>query len=141
MKRLIALVVVLALLGFGTSRAIDWWNFNVNTPVSSSSHTVPFRVDPGETPSEIGSDLFDQRLIRSTIAWDVYERVTNAGPKFQAGSFVLNTNMSMSQIVTALQHGRPDEKAITFPEGFPVRYQAQLVDQKQITSITGAAYI
>ncbi len=141
MKRLIAIVVILALLGFGTSRAIDWWNFNVNTPVSSTSHTVPFHVDIGETASDIGTDLFNQRLIRSTIAFDLYTRVTNAGPKFQAGSFVLNTNMALSQIVNALQHGRPDEKTITFPEGFPLRYQAQLIDQKQVTGVTGAAYL
>lgn len=145
MSRLIAIVVILALLGFGTSRAIDWWNFNINTPISSTSHTVPFHVDTGETASQIGTDLYNLRLIRSTLAWDLYDRVTNAGPKFQAGSFVLNTNMSMSQIVSALQHARPDEKTITFPEGFPLRYQAQLVEQKKIGTapsfITGADYL
>ena len=141
MRRLIAFVVLLALLGFGTSRGIDWWNFNVNTPISISSHVVPFQVDVGETPPQIGTELHDDGLIRSTLAWDIYERVTNAGPKFQAGSFVLNTNMSMSQIVSALQHGRAAEKTITFPEGFPLRYQAQLVDQKQISGITGADYL
>jgi UPF0755 protein len=145
MSRLVAIVVILALLGFGTSRAMDWWNFNINTPVSSANHTVPFHVDVGETASEIGTNLFELHLIRSTIAWDLYGRMTNAGPKFQAGSFVLNTNMSMSQIVSALQHGRPDEKTVTFPEGFPLRYQASLVDQKKLGTppnyITGPDYL
>jgi UPF0755 protein len=145
MSRLIAIVVILGLLGFGTSRAIDWWNFNVNTPISTTNQSVPFHVDSGETASQIGTDLYNLHLIRNTLAWDLYDRVTNAGPKFQAGSFVLNMNMSMSQIVEALQHGRPDEKTITFPEGFPIRYQAQLVDQKKIGTapayITGADYL
>jgi UPF0755 protein len=141
MRKLVAVVLILALAGFGTSRAIDWWNYNVNTPVSTSSHTVAFHVDPGETPSQIGSDLYDLKLIRSTVAFDLYARLTDAAPKFQAGSFVLNTNMSLAQIVSALQHGRPDEKTITFPEGFPLRYQAQLVDQKKVGAITGAAYL
>lgn len=141
MKKLIALVIVLAVLGFGTARAFDWWNFNVNTPASSTNHSVTFHVDPGETPAQIGSDLFDLRLIRSTVAFDLYTRLTDAGPKFQAGSFLLNTNMTMGQIVTALQHGRPDEKTITFPEGFPLRYQGALVDQKKIGDITAAAYL
>ena len=141
MKRLIAIVVVLALLGFGASRALDWWNYNVNTPISSTSHTVAFHIDQGETPAQIGSDLYDLRLIRSTVAFDLYTRLTDAAPKFQAGAFVLNTNMSLSQIVTALQHGRPDEKTITFPEGFPARHLATLVDQKQIGTITGADYL
>jgi len=131
-RRLIAVVVVLALFGFLVSRGIDWWNLNVNTPVSSSGQNVSFHIDPGETATQIGSDLYDLHLIRSAIAFDLYTRMTNAGPKFQAGSFVLNTNMSLSQIVNALQHGRPDEKTTTFPEGFPLRSQASLVDQKKI---------
>ena len=141
MRRLIAIVVVLAVLGFGTSRALDWWNFNVNTPASSTSHPITFHVDPGESPSQIGSDLYDLKLIHSTIAFDLYTRLKDAGPKFQAGAFVLNTNMTLVQIVDALQHGRPDEKTITFPEGFPLWYQANLVDGKKLSPITGAGYL
>jgi peptidoglycan lytic transglycosylase G len=142
MKKLVAIVVVLAILGFGTSRALDWWNYNVNTPISTDSHKVTFHIDSGESPTQIGSELFDLHLIRSTVAFDMYTRLTDAGPKFQAGAFVLNTNMSLSRIVEALQHGRPDEKTITFPEGFPLRYQAQLVDDKKVGgAFTGAEYL
>lgn len=139
MRRLTTIVVTLALIAFGTSKTIDWWNFNVNTPVSTTSHTVPFHVDRGETPSQIGTDLYDAHLIRSTIAFDIYTRLTDAGPKFQYGSFVLNANMSMTQIVQALQHGRPDQKVITFKEGFPLREFAKTVQASQI--FTGADYL
>ena len=80
MRRLLAIVVILAVLGFGTSRAYDWWNFNVNTPISSASHNVTFHVDSGASPAQIGSDLYDLHLIRSTIAFDMYTRLTDAGP-------------------------------------------------------------
>ena len=40
-----------------------------------------------------------------------------------------------------MQHGRPDEKTITFPEGFPLSYQASLVDSKKIGNLTGAQYL
>ncbi len=143
MRVLVAIVVILALLGFGVSRGLDWWNFNVNTPVSTVSHAVAFHVDTGETPTQIGSDLYDLHLIRSTMAFDLYTRLTDAGPKFQAGEFVLNLNMTMPQIVSALQHGRPNEKVITFPEGFPLREQAKVVEAKKIgvPPITASAYI
>src|ERR1700682_1226500 len=104
MRRLAAFLVIVAILGFSTSKGIDWWNFNVNTPISSAGKTVQFHVDPGETPSQIGQDLYTLGLIRSTIAFDMYTRLKNAGTKLQAGSFVLNTNMSLTQIVNALQH-------------------------------------
>jgi UPF0755 protein len=144
-RKLIAFVIVLGLLGFGTSRAIDWWNLNVNTPISTASHVVQFHIDPGETPAQIGTDLYDLHLIRSTIAWDLYGRMTNAGPKFQAGSFLLNTNMTMGQIVAELQHGRADEKAVTFKEGLPLRSFATAVDQAKIgvapNNLTGSQYL
>ncbi|HKW73711.1 MAG TPA: endolytic transglycosylase MltG [Candidatus Dormibacteraeota bacterium] len=141
MRRVITIVLILALLGLGASRGLDWWNFNVNTPVSTSDHSVAFHVDPGETPTQIGTDLFDLGLIRSTIAFDLYTRLTNAGPKFEAGTFKLNTNMTLSQIVSALQHGRPDQIAITFKEGLPLREQAKVVDGKKLTTISGSAYL
>ena len=132
MKRLAVILLLIAILGFGTSRGIDWWNLNVNTPISSTSHPVTFHIDPGETPTQIGLDLYNLGLIRSTIAFDFYTRVNNAGPKFQAGSFVLNSNMSLVQIVGTLQHGKTDQKVITFPEGFPLREQAKVVATKGV---------
>jgi len=132
LRRLIALVVILALLGFGTSKAMDWWNFNMDTPVSTSSHSVPFNVAQGDTPTDIGTNLFNLNLIRSTVAFDLYTRLTDAGPKFEAGSFVLNRNMSLAQIVGALQHSNPAEQVITFPEGFPLREQAKTVEAKKL---------
>ena len=134
MRRLLVVLLGLAILGFGTSRGIDWWNFNVNTPIASTSKPVPFHVDPGETPTQIGQDLYTLGLIRSTIAFDMYTRLTNTAPKFQAGSFVLNTNMTLVQIVDALQHGKTDQKVITFPEGFPLREQAKVVETKKIAT-------
>ncbi|GAC1676890.1 MAG: endolytic transglycosylase MltG [Candidatus Dormibacteraceae bacterium] len=136
MKRLIGVVLVLAIIGFGTARGMEWWNDNVNTPMSSTSKSVPFHIDPGENPTLIGTDLYTAGLIRSTIAFDMYTRINNLGPKFQAGSFVLNTNMNMQQIVAALQHGKADQKVITFPEGFPLREQAKVVETKKVGSAT-----
>jgi UPF0755 protein len=139
MKAIVAIVVVIAILGFGTARGMDWWNYNVNTPMSTTGKSIPFHIDPGETPTQIGTDLYTAGLIRSTIAFDMYTRVNNAGPKFQAGAFVLNTSMSLAQIVTALQHGKSDQKSITFREGFPLREQAKVVEDKKIG--TAAEYL
>jgi UPF0755 protein len=138
-KRLLVILLLIAIIGFGTSRGLDWWSLNVNTPISSTSHTVVFHVDPGETPTQIGQDLFNLGLIRNTIAFDLYTRVTNSGTKLEAGVFVLNTNMSLAQIVNALQHGKANQKSITFPEGFPIREQAKVVESKGVG--TAADYI
>jgi len=132
MRRLVTVVVIIALLGFGASRASDWWNYNVNTPISSASHKVPFQIDQGETPTQVGTDLLANRLIRSSLAFEIYTRLTNTGPKIEAGAFVLDQNMTMSEILTALQHGTGSQQAVTIPEGLPVREEANLVEQKKL---------
>jgi UPF0755 protein len=129
MKRLVAALVVIALAGFGTSRGYDWWNYNVNTPVSSADEPVVFHIDPGELPGQVADDLLTQRLIRNRNAFDLYLRVTGAGGNFQAGAFQLNRNMSMVQIVDALQHGKSTQVTVTIPEGFPLREQAKYVER------------
>ncbi len=139
MRRLIGVLVVLALVGFGTSRALDWWNYNVNTPVSKTSQQVVFHVDTGELASQIGDDLNTQHLIRDRTAFDFYVRLNNAGPKFEAGTFLLNRNMNLVQIVDALEHGRPDQVLVTIPEGFPLKFQAGYVEKSGIG--TAADYL
>jgi UPF0755 protein len=128
-KRLAAVLVVIAVLGFGTSRGYDWWNYNVNTPVSSTSEPVVFHIDPGELPSAVADDLYAQHLIKDRNAFDLYLKITGAGASFQAGAFLLNRNMTMVQIVDALQHGKSTQVSITLREGFPLRELAKDVEK------------
>ena len=129
MKRLVSVVVLLAVVGFGSSRAYDWWNYNVNTPVSSTSQPVVFHIDSGELASQVTDDLVSQHLIRDRNAFDLYIRFTRAGTKFEAGSFQLNRNMTMWQIAAALQHGSSTQVSVTLPEGYPLREQAKYVEK------------
>jgi UPF0755 protein len=126
-KRLAAVVVMIAALGLGTSRGYDWWNYNVNTPLSSASQPVVFQIAPGELPSQVSEGLYSQGLIRDQNAFGLYLRFTGAGQNFEAGSFQLNRNMTMAQIVDALAHGKTSEVSVTIPEGFPLREQAKFV--------------
>jgi len=135
----LTVVVVIAVLGFGTSRGLDWWNYSVNTPASTTSQPVVFHVDRGELAAQIGDDLYTQRLIRDRNAFDLYIRITNAAPKFEAGTFLLNRNMNLMQIVDRLEHGSPDQLVVRIPEGFPLKFQAQYVERSGLG--TAADYL
>jgi UPF0755 protein len=138
-KKLVAFVVILGVLGFGASRAYDWWNFNVNTPVSSTSHPVPFTIDPGELPADVADSLQAKGLIRSKDVFEWYVRITGVGARFEAGTFVLNTNMTIPQIVDALQRSSSSQKVVTIPEGYPLKFQANFVEKDWPGM--GAAYL
>ena len=129
MRRLVAIVVILALVGFGASRAYDWWNYNLTTPVSSTSQPVVIRVQIGELPSDIANDLSSKGLLRSKDVFEWYVRLTGIGPRLQAGSYVMNRNMSMLEIAKTLQNGRSDQRVVRIPEGFPLKFAAQFVEK------------
>jgi UPF0755 protein len=128
-KKLIALVVILALVGVGASKGYDWWNYNLNTPVSSTRQAVIVHVQPGELPAQVGDDLQAKNLIRSKDVFEWYVRLTGIGSRIQAGAFVLSPTMSMVQIANALQNGKTDQIVVFIPEGFPLNYQADYVDK------------
>jgi UPF0755 protein len=135
-RRLVAILVLIAVLGFGTSRSYDWWNYNVNTPVSSASKPTVFHIDPGEPPSQVTDDLLARHLLRDRLVFDIYLRITGAASKFEAGSFILNQNMNMPQIADALQHGAPDQLAVTIPEGLPLQFQAPFAEKAGVGTAT-----
>lgn len=139
MKRLIAAIVMVAVVGFGASRGYDWWNYNVNTPVAADSEPVVFHINSGELPSQVADDLTAQRLIRDRNAFDLYLKLTGAGANFQFGDFQLNRNMSMVQIVDALQHSKSAQVSVTLREGFPLRELAKDVAKSGLG--TAADYI
>ena len=129
MRKLIALVVILAVLGFGASRANDWWNYQINAPASTTSQAVVFHVQPGELPDQVRDDLYTKGLIRDKTIFDLYVRLTGIGSKFQAGSFLMNKHMSLVQVTNALLRGKTDQITITIPEGFPLKFQANYVEK------------
>ena len=129
MRKLIAFVLILTVLGFGASRGYDWWNSELHTPVSSTSQPVVFHVQNGELPADVATDLDSKHLLRNKTVFEWYVRISGVGSSFQAGVFLLNRNMSMLQIASALERGGADQKIITIPEGFPLKFQANFVEK------------
>jgi UPF0755 protein len=128
-KKLLVLVVLVAGCGFGASRGVDYYNYEVNTPVSNHSEPVNFTVQSGESASQIGADLQDKRLIRSQDFFNLYLKLSGTRGDLQAGDFVLNRNLSIPQIVDALQHGRLNQAVVQVPEGIPAKFIAQALEQ------------
>ena len=124
MKNFVIFVVLLGLLGVGANGAYNWYS-GQQQPVSSHSVKVAFHVSDSEGSTAIGDDLFAKGLIRSREVWQVYVRLNNLAPSFQAGDFVLDKSWSMSQIATALQHAHSAEFAFTIPEGYTIGRAAQ----------------
>jgi cell division protein YceG involved in septum cleavage len=136
-KRFIAVIVILAGLGYGGARGSDWYNWQVNTPVSNKNEPVIVRVTPGEGYNDVADELESRHLIRNRDVFIAYAKYTGARGTLQAGDIVLNRNMNMRQIIERLGELQPVEQiAITVPEGLTVQKTAELVEQRGIGKAT-----
>lgn len=139
MKKLVGLLLALLLVGYGASRAYDWVNYQVDTPVGAATQVVNFKVATGEGVDAIADDLVNKGLIRDASVFRYYLRYTGQGANIQAGDYSLNRGMTLRQIAEALQHGHAEQVSVTLPEGYPYKLMAQQVEQAGFAK--GADYL
>src|SRR5215813_1433852 len=121
MKRAgIVLTILFALVAFvvgfgGTSAALI-----VFRPASDSSADVRFVVSEGDSTGDVANRLASDGLIRNADVFKLYARYKKLDTSLQQGVYNLSANMTMDQIIAALQQGRPDEQLVTVPPGLRV---------------------
>lgn len=114
MRRLTILVVI-AVLVFGV-----WESVELRPADAGDTKSSAVTINPGDSLSVIASKLADQGLIRSTIAFRIYARVSGASRHLQAGVFGLNPSQPVSEIIAVLESGKSQEFLVTIPEGYTV---------------------
>ncbi len=110
------------------------WYQNELHPVSSDTNAARIRVTikSGASPDMIANQLYDKKLIRSTVAFDIYTRVSGTKNKLQAGTFSLSPYESTQDIVKHLVIGKVDEFSLTFLPG------ATIADTRKV--LVGAGF-
>ncbi len=87
-------------------------------PAGDDDTPVVFVVEPGETAVTIAHRLEQQGLITDATLFRRLLIYRGADQKLAAGTYQLRRNMTMDEIILALQAGRPEEVAVTIPEGW-----------------------
>ncbi|MBM4465954.1 MAG: endolytic transglycosylase MltG [Chloroflexi bacterium] len=96
-------------------------------PASDDPTPVVFVVEPGETAGDIALRLKRSGLINDAELFRLLARSYKADSKLEAGRYELRANMSMEEIIEALQHGRLEEIAVTIPEGWRAEQIAEML--------------
>lgn len=104
------LLLLVLLIGFWVKRQID--------PSGSPGDTVTVVLEPGQSTAEIAQTLNDEGVIGDARVFTIYARVRSKGD-IQAGTYDLQTNMAMGDVLTVLSAGPApvDEASVTIPEG------------------------
>lgn len=130
-KKLIIIIgVIISIIILAIIFAVIFYSTNLKS-VSNVSEDVPITINSGATSSDIGILLKEKDLIRNEVAFKIYTKLNRIN-NMQAGDYILNKNMNVSEIISSLQEG-PDSKNatvnLTFLEGKNMRWVAKLISQ------------
>jgi UPF0755 protein len=105
-------VIALALIGLALFAYVQL------SPLGGSlTDLKKITIDPGSTSSQIGKELQGKAIIRNSLAFDIYVRLTNKNDMLKAGTYRLSPAESLPQLVAHLVKGSTDTFNITFYPG------------------------
>jgi len=108
---------LIALLILSVVGALIWYYIELKPRSDDTSQMVLVTIKAGSTPDEIGQSLVDKSVIRSSLAFNIYTRLSSTRGSLQAGSYQLSPGESTPNIVKRLVDGSVDKFSITFYPG------------------------
>ena len=115
MKSRLLILILLAGAILAGALAIGWWK-GASQPVSSDATPKSVLVVKGTSGVEVGNLLYEEKLIKSPLAFKIYIQFRGVASKIQAGEYQLASNLTLGDLVARLLRG-PNEVWVTVPEG------------------------
>lgn len=103
-------------------------------PASSDDSSVVFVIEPGETAVTVANRLEEQGLVTDAALFRRLIAYRGADQSLAAGTYQLRHNMTMDEIIIALQSGRQEEIAVTIPEGWRAEQIAERLEAQELFS-------
>ncbi len=114
----------------------------IGRPVSNDEQPVVFTVEPGDSTTAIATNLRSEGLIRLPQLFTFLVRSQGFDGKLRAGRYMLRPNMTMGQIIAALQTGiKIEEVQLTVIEGLRLEQVAEQVAAAGLPSVTGDQFL
>jgi UPF0755 protein len=123
---LFILALLAAVVGFGGI----YWMFH--RAESSSSSTVNFQVQTGDTVTSVANRLQKKGLIDNALFFRLDGRFSGLGSKLKPGNYTLRRNMTIDQMVGALSVYKEDDILVTIPEGKRIEEIAPILQRHGI---------
>jgi UPF0755 protein len=115
-RLLIIFTGLFIILVVGVVATLRIWYANNLKPVSGETKTMYFTVESGESKHEIATELKQQKLVRSSSAFENYLR-SNEIDILQAGTYSLSPSMSVQTIVKKMHDGEVLRNLLTILPG------------------------
>lgn len=113
--------IIGTMIGVTLLVATLYLSYEITRPRGGASmEPIVVQIAPNSSIDKIASQLAEQKLIDSTIAFGLYARFGSAHGKLIPGPYRLTGNMSIKQIVEMMAEGKVAVIKITVPEGVTV---------------------
>jgi UPF0755 protein len=117
---LIICASVVTLIIIAVASFLVWYKIQLSAVGGDPNHHIVVVIPSGTSPNQIGQELRDKGVIRSTVAFDIYTRLNGKQNILQAGTYRLSPAESLQDIVGHLVKGDVDTFSITFYPGATV---------------------
>lgn len=116
-----------------------FWYVNALTPVSASDKTVQqVQINEGASFSFVSGRLEERKLIRSSLALQIYAYLHNEVGNLKQGSCNLMPSESSTEILKKLTSGCHDFKSVTFYPGATIEKSKNLKEGEKDFSVRGS---
>lgn len=119
------LVIILTILIVLLLGSILLYNYELSA-VSNKSDEIEFEVKSGSNFYSIANELKEKGLIRNEFCYKLYIKF-NIKNNLNAGTYVLNKNMSVKELVKSFTKSKNNLFSITFKEGKNIRNFAKVI--------------
>ena len=127
MKKLSAILSVILFLCLGAFYVLylDLLKF-ANKPASRNSLTAIFVISPGQGFKTVSDNLHKMEVLDYPLKLRVFARLRGLDKRIRAGEYLLNSNMTPTQMLEIFINGKVMLHRVTVPEGYT---------QQQITAL------
>ena len=94
-----------------------WYNNQLQSVGSDINQLKLVKIEKNSTPNQIGKQLEKQSIIKSSIAFEIYTRLSHKSGILQAGTYRLSPAETTQQITDHIVNGAVDEFSVTFYPG------------------------
>ncbi len=128
---LIILGLVITLFVIAGAVAYSWYQQSLQPASDDTTKYIRVTIEPGSIPSAIAEQLETAGVIRSSLAFTIYAKLTATENKLQAGVYTLQPTLSTPKIVDYLVSGKQHTFKVTFLPGDTLANNRQrLIDLK-----------
>jgi UPF0755 protein len=131
-------------LGIAGWQGWAWWSWatapvvaaegteEASTDATDATDAVQIQISQGTSGQQIGRDLEAAGLIRSHIAWDMWNRWQDLRQDitYQAGTYALSPAQSLPEIALQIRSGEVLQTAFTIPEGWTREQMATAFEER-----------